>query len=52
MAVTIERNGYGWVSSEVSRELIHLIFPRYPAVDECHPLPQWVKEKLAVNHGK
>lgn len=52
MAVTIERNGYGWVSSEVSRELLHLIFPGYPALEERHALPQWVKEKLAGDHGK
>lgn len=51
MPVTIERNGYGWVSSEVSRELIRLVFPNYPELNAYHPLPQWVKEKLAVNHG-
>jgi len=52
MSVTIERNAYGWVSAEVSRELLRLIFPHYPVLDECHPLPQWVKDKLAGGYGK
>ncbi len=52
MAVAIERNGYGWVSSEVSRELLSLIFPGYPALEERHALSQWVKEQLAGNHGQ
>jgi hypothetical protein len=45
----ILRNGYGWVTKEVGRELLRLIFPKYPDVGESHPLPQWVKEKLEEN---
>lgn len=42
----IQRNGYGWVSTTVSRELLRLIFPNYPDLRECHELPEWVKQKL------
>jgi len=42
----IERNLRGLVSLEVSRELLRLIFPKYPDTSECHALPEWVKEKL------
>jgi hypothetical protein len=52
MSVTIERSRNGLVSIEVGRELLRLIFPHYPVLDECHPLPQWVKDKLAGGYGK
>ena len=45
-AVDIKRNGFGWVSAEISQELLRLIFPYYPDTRYCRELPEWVKEKL------
>jgi len=44
----IYRNQYGWVSLEVSKELLAHIFPKYPDISVCHPLPCWIKERLKL----
>jgi len=46
MPTEIYRNGFGWVSKEVSKELLAHIFPNYPDIRVCHPLPDWIKERL------
>jgi|GEM_PF-3480550 hypothetical protein len=46
MPTEIYRNGFGWVSKEVSKELLAHIFPNYPEIRVCHPLPDWIKERL------
>ena len=40
------RNPHGWVPLDTSRELLRMIFPNYPDVNVCRPLPQWIKDKL------
>lgn len=44
--VAIYRNSGGWVSIEVGKELLAHIFPKYPDISVCHPLPCWVIERL------
>jgi hypothetical protein len=48
MSVEICRNAYGWVSAEVSKELLRMIFPKYPDISERYPLPEWIKQRLKV----
>ena len=45
--VKLEKNKVGMVSIESSRLLLSLIFPNYPDIRPCNPLPQWAKEQLS-----
>lgn len=36
----------GLVSIDTSRLILFAIFPNYPNLEPCRPLPQWAKERL------
>jgi hypothetical protein len=35
----------GLVTTETSRLILMLIFPNYPILEPCLPLPEWAKER-------
>ena len=34
-----DRNAYGWVSTDYSQRILNAIFPNYPILYPCNPLP-------------
>jgi hypothetical protein len=45
---TVVKNAVGMVNTVSSRLLLREIFPNYPDLNPCLPLPKWAKEQLNV----